>query len=128
MNNPRISKKEQGLIKGALRRVFSRSDLRRSVLARSTTPYADSTRPRVKKWSLCPICDRKSPTYKFAVDHIEPLIPTHLSLEDMSWDEIINRLWCEENNLQAICPICHDTKTAKERKERTLNKKGKKKK
>jgi hypothetical protein len=48
MNNPRVTSKERGLLKGAIRRVFSRSDLRRKVIELSRIDHTDSTRPRVK--------------------------------------------------------------------------------
>lgn len=122
-DNPRITKKEQGLIKGSLRRVFSRSEIRLAAIAKvALTGHRDANRPRVTKWSLCPACNKKIPTYKMAVDHILPLIPVDTSLEFMTWDEVVNRLWCVVENLNAICPDCHDKKTALERKARTANK------
>jgi 5-methylcytosine-specific restriction endonuclease McrA len=60
------------------------------------------------------------------VDHIDPIVPVDSALEVMSWDTVIDRTWCEENNLQAICTECHDEKTAKERKERVQARKEKK--
>jgi hypothetical protein len=43
-----------------------------------------------------------------------------------TWDEFINKLFCEANNLQAICRSCHKTKTAKEQKIRNaIRKQGK---
>lgn len=124
--NQRITKRERALIKGALRRVFSRSELRQKVLDTADIVHTDLTRPRVKKWSKCPVCLNPIPKYLMAVDHILPLIPTDTTFEEMSIDTVIDRLWCEENNLQPICPDCHDAKTKKEREERKLHKKGKK--
>lgn len=126
MNNPRITNKERGLIKGSLRRVFSRSELRQRVVELSRVDHSDPKRPRVKKWSKCKLCQEITPTYLMAVDHIIPLIPVDRSLAEMSWDEIVDRLWCEFFNLQAICPTCHDIKTKAERKERTASKKANK--
>lgn len=127
MNNPRITKKERGLLKGAMRRVFSRSELRQKVIATADVEHHDPARPRVKKWSKCPICRQLTPRYLMAVDHLDPVIPVNTSFEEMSLDTVVDRLWCEEHNLQPICPICHDQKSALERKLRTKNKKGKKK-
>lgn len=122
--NPRISKKEKGLIKGALRRVFSRSDLRRSVLDKSVRPgYYDELRPRVKKWSLCAFCNKMTPSYKAQVDHKDPLVPIDSSLDEMVWNDIVDRLWCDESNLQVLCEDCHDNKSKNERKQRRLIKK-----
>lgn len=116
--NKRISPKERGLIKGALRRVFSRSDLRKAAIDASRIEHVDADRPRVKKWSKCPICKIPTPTYQMEVDHKEPIIPVDRMLEDMDWDEVVNRIWCGSNNLVAICKVCHNTKTSEERKAR----------
>jgi len=122
MNNPRITKKEQGLIKGALRRVFSRSDLRNAVIEASIVKHNNPDRPKVKTWCLCNVCKKPEAKSYMAVDHIEPLIPVSTSFAEMSLDEFIDRLWCVIDNLQAICPTCHDEKTAIERKARKKKK------
>lgn len=113
-----MTAKERNLLKGAIRRVFARSDLRRAILAISVVDYSDEKRPRVKKWSLCPVCSQYIPTYLMVVDHVEPLVPISTSLENMSWDTVIDRTWCEKNNLKAICKPCHKIKTKRENKER----------
>jgi 5-methylcytosine-specific restriction endonuclease McrA len=118
MKNPRITKKEQGLLKGALRRVFSRSELRRAVIDAALVEYSDPSRPRVKKWCRCAICKLPEAKSYVAVDHISPVIPLDRSFEEMSIDEVVNRLWCLLDNLQVLCETCHDDKTAEERKAR----------
>lgn len=126
MSNKNISAKERNLIKGAIRRVFSRSDLRRAVIATAIIEHYDPDRPRVKKWGRCKACDKPTALYQMNIDHIDPIIPVHLSLEEMSWDTVINRTWCDQNNLQPICVTCHNIKTKAERKIRREHKKGKK--
>lgn len=111
--------KERNLLKGAIRRVFSRSELRRKVLDASViNSYSDPTRPRVTKWCKCSGCGKMEPKYLMQVDHTEPLIPVNKSLEEMSWDEVINNTWCAEANLKPICKPCHKLKTKAENKER----------
>lgn len=123
MRNSRITNKERNALKGAVRRVFSRSELRLLVLKASTIKgYADSKRPRVTRWSSCNLCKVVDASYKMNVDHIDPIIPVDNTLEGMSWDTVIDRTWCESVNLQVLCEGCHKEKTKKERKERTLNK------
>lgn len=126
MNNPRITAKERNLIKGALRRVFSRSELRNSILEAAIIAHSDVKRPKVKKWFKCAICKKPEAKSYAAIDHISPLVPLALALADMSWDTVIDCLWCSPGNLQALCPDCHDIKTKAERKERNKNKKEKK--
>lgn len=118
MNNPRITPKERNLIKGAIRRVFSRSELRRKVLGASLVAHSDSTRPRVTKWSMCNICKAPTAQYQAQVDHIIPIIKINSSLEHMTWDQLIDRIWCREDNLQVSCLQCHKVKTASEAKQR----------
>lgn len=119
MHNPRISKKERNLIKGAIRRVFSRSELRSQVIEDSIVAgYYDTKRKRVKTWCKCQLCGELEAKSNMQVDHILPVIPLHLSLEEITLDTLIERIWCDRANLQAICVGCHDVKTAAERKER----------
>jgi len=117
----KLTAKERNLLKGAIRRVFSRSELRQKVVNRTlVADYSDPSRKRVKNWGRCEICLTLTPRSYLAVDHKDPVIPLDRSLEEMSWDELIDRIWCEESNLQAICPECHDSKTKKERKLRKI--------
>lgn len=126
MNNPRITAKERGLIKGAIRRAFSRSDLREKIIARARILHQDPAKPRCKKWIKCEVCKSPSPEWSSQVDHIEPLIPIGKTMADMSMDELIDRTWCSEDNLQAICSTCHDAKTKIEREARTAANRAKK--
>lgn len=122
--NPKLTKKEQGLIKGALRRIFSRSDLRKQVLELSALKgFLDARRPRVKKWSRCQRCLEIVPQYLMEVDHVEPVVPVGSSLSDMTVDRLIDNIWCTKSNLQVICKVCHKIKTLAEAKERRMLKK-----
>lgn len=47
------------------------------------------------------------------VDHIEPIIDPATGFT--TWDECINRMFCEKLNLQLLCKPCHDVKSNKER-------------
>lgn len=123
MLRPRVTKKENGLIKGALRRVFARSELRQKVLNTADIVYIDASRPRVRKWSQCPSCNKPTPKYLMVVDHVDPVIPIETSFEAMSLDVVVNRLWCEEKGLQPLCEICHSVKTKAENKARKRSKK-----
>lgn len=115
MKNERLTKKDIQLIKGAIRRVFSRSDLRKKIIDSVTIEgYNDPERPRVKKWGQCRICNQIVPRYTMQVDHVEPLQPIGVELYDMTADELINRAWCIESNLQAVCKPCHMIKSKQE--------------
>lgn len=121
--NPRITKKEMGLLKGAIRRVFSRSTLRQEALLKVIIKeHHDISRPRVKKWGACLACKQPTPLYLMQVDHVSPVIPVDKSLDTMSWDELIDRIWCDLSNLEPLCPDCHYAKSSLESKERRKNK------
>lgn len=47
------------------------------------------------------------------VDHIVPVIDPEIGFT--TWDDYINRMFCEVENLQVICKACHDVKTTEER-------------
>ena len=47
------------------------------------------------------------------VDHIDPIVDPKTGFID--WDTYINRMFCEEDNLQLLCGPCHDEKSMKER-------------
>lgn len=125
MNN-RLTPKDRGLIKGAVRRAFARSELRRSVLQMAKIVHSDASRPRVKTWYKCAGCSKPFAQHQLEVDHVSPVIPTDTSLEEMSWDDLINRTWCDKMNLQVLCETCHYKKSAIEREERKEHKKKRK--
>lgn len=127
LQNPRLTKKDKGLLKGSIRRVFSRSDLRKSIIEKAIVPgYKDPKRKAVKFWVKCESCGKMEAKSNVQVDHVIPLVPIDRSAEDMSMDELVDRAWCEESNLKPLCKPCHHTKTGLENKERRAFKKGKK--
>lgn len=114
-----MTPKERNLLKGAIRRVFSRSDIRRYIINKTLLPnHTDTTRPRVKNWCKCELCHLPTPKSYMQVDHIQPVIPIGVNLENITWDELVDRIWCDTKNLQGLCEACHDIKTERERKER----------
>lgn len=126
MKNP-SNPKEQGLIKGALRRVFSRSDLRRSIIDNAIIKgHKDPKRKAVKFWVKCEECGKMEAKSNVQVDHVLPVIAVTETLADLSWDDLVNRIWCPANNLKIICKPCHKAKTNRENKERREYKKGRK--
>lgn len=126
MRNP-SNPKERNLIKGAIRRVFSRSELRRRALDKAhIKDYHDPSRKRVTRWGRCSTCNKLEPLYLLQIDHKEPIIPIDSTLEQMSWDEVVDNIWCDERNLQAVCKPCHKAKSKIENAQRRKNKKNEK--
>ena len=67
----------------------------------------------------CAKCHFDFPMTGVQVDHIKPIVSTTKGFK--SWDDFIDKLFCESPNLQVLCKACHAVKTKKER-----NKRGKK--
>ena len=47
------------------------------------------------------------------VDHIKPIVDPETGFT--TWDDYIESMFCERDNLQLLCKSCHDEKSAKER-------------
>ena len=48
-----------------------------------------------------------------AIDHITPIVNPETGF--VSWDELIENMFCEKENLQLLCKSCHDEKSKEER-------------
>ena len=64
--------------------------------------------------SKCSRCEGVFPETETKVDHIEPVVDPDKGFT--SWDEFIERLFCEEEGLQVLCNPCHDEKSEEENK------------
>ena len=68
----------------------------------------------------CEHCKELFPAKDVQADHIEPIVPL-TGFE--TWDQTIERLFCEIDGFQVLCKDCHKIKTDKERKIRQQHKK-----
>lgn len=111
-------------IRGAIRRVFSRSPIVREVLmaGRREIPKFNKDGSRAKKDAVqyqCEVCMTWVSSTKVAVDHIDPVI----SVDDgfIDWNTFVERLGFDrKDNLQRICDDCHNKKTNAERFKRNF--------
>lgn len=111
-----FSPKDRNLIKGSLRRAFTRSDLHIQAEQRNRIEHSDPNHPRCQKWSFCSSCGVVLPTWRTEVDHILPVQPFDKFLEEMTILELIERIFCPSENLQVLCrDTCHLAKTAAEK-------------
>jgi len=109
-----IDLRERNKLLGAVKRVFSRSQLRKDVMEKALSKKRG---PRGGKMYTCSAC--KKPYSKVQVDHKDPVIPIGQAFKDMSWDLVIEqRLYCTPKNLQVLCTDCHKLKSKQEAKER----------
>jgi len=72
---------------------------------------------RLAKHYQCAACSGLFPAKDVQVDHINPVIDPVEGFT--TWDDVINNMFCEAENLQVLCTECHRAKTAAERKIKT---------
>lgn len=68
---------------------------------------------RLAQHYRCNACKAEFPASQMQVDHIQPVVDPVKGFKD--WNTFIKRLFCDEDNLQAICKLCHKLKTRAER-------------
>lgn len=72
----------------------------------------------------CQMCKEVFKSSEIQVDHISPVIgPEGFT----TWDDYINKMFCDVDNLWALCKPCHDKKSKKEVEERKKYRKNQKK-
>lgn len=71
---------------------------------------------------LCAICKHTVPASikvdgrrikNIHVDHIYPIVDPNVGFQ--GWDVMVDRMFCEQDNLQALCEECHTAKTNEEK-------------
>ena len=103
-------------VKGVLRRLSSRSPAHKECMEKAVHPTIKG--PRGGKQYICAYCKNTFSANKVQVDHVEEVIPVNRTIDEMTWDEIIDRIFCDVSLLQVLCKLCHKNKTAEERKAR----------
>jgi len=84
----------------------------RTLLEAQTEKKINPKTKRLAQFYRCNVCKKEFPKKDIEVDHIKPIIPKE---GFTSWDSVINNMYCDGTNLQAICIGCHKKKTKKER-------------
>lgn len=106
----------QSFIKSALRSASVRWPPRYETLADAFVGVKTNPKTgRQAKHYECAMCVGHFPQKDVQVNHKEPVIPTS---GFTSWDEVIERLFCEKEGLEVLCKPCHKAITALENKER----------
>jgi hypothetical protein len=75
------------------------------------------------KLHRCAMCKELFPQNAIKIDHIQPVVDPKVGF--VSWDEYIERMFCEVENLQALCDPCHDNKTKSDKQLSTYTPKNK---
>lgn len=71
---------------------------------------------RLANHYLCNKCKQEFPAKQVQVDHIIPAVDPKTGFT--TWDDFINKLYCDKKNLQVLCIDCHKAKSKKERESR----------
>lgn len=66
------------------------------------------------------------PEWRTDVDHIIPVTSAEKYSYEMDPHEILDKIFCADNNLANLCQLCHSSKTARERRLKKEFRKGKK--
>lgn len=73
-----------------------------------TTTKKNKKSGRLAKHYKCAICSSEFTSTNVQVDHIVPIG------KGLDWNEFIEKLFCEKDNLQVLCKLCHKEKTKNE--------------
>jgi len=103
-------------------RSFIISALRQA--SRRWAPVTDVDRAATTKrgFRLCAGCNQEVPVTtkekgrkvkNTFVDHIKPVVDPAVGFT--TWDDYIERMFCEADNLQVLCKACHDAKSEEEK-------------
>lgn len=103
-------------------RSFVKGNLRRASMKWSPINEVKGEARTRRGFYLCAECKQEVPASKKTgrvrennvhVDHIDAIIDP--SVGWVSWDETIDRMFSEKDNLQLLCSNCHSTKTQEEK-------------
>lgn len=103
-----------GFIRSGLRHKSNRWPVKYDVLNAAKRPYKGPNKRQKFEWQ-CNVCKKWVGGKEIAVDHIIPAgsLKTFTDLP-----RFVETLFCEKDNLQAICTGCHSIKTSEERKKK----------
>ena len=103
-------------IKGGLRSLSVKWPPRYECLNEAkTVKKINSKTGRLAQHYRCNSCKQEFPGKEMQVNHIVPVIPTS---GFVSWDSVVERMFCEKIGLEALCIPCHKTITKEENDER----------
>ena len=73
---------------------------------------------RLAQFYLCAGCAEEFPAKEVSVDHRIPVVGPEGFID---WNNYIEKMYCEAENLQVLCTACHHEKTQLEKGERNKN-------
>jgi 5-methylcytosine-specific restriction endonuclease McrA len=79
--------------------------------AAKTDKHINPATGRLAQFYRCAECNEEQTSKNMEVDHILPVVPP---TGFVSWDNVIERLFCGPENLQVLCVPCHKAKSKEE--------------
>lgn len=70
---------------------------------------------RLAEHYKCAACQGSFPAKNIQVDHIYPVIDPNIGFT--TWDDVIKRMFCEQEDFQILCRECHLEKTKSEKQQ-----------
>lgn len=105
-------------VKSALRSASQRWPPKYKVLSKAYVGQRINPKSgRMAKHYLCKACEEAFPAKEIQVNHIVPVVP--ISGFD-NWDNVVERMFCEESGLEVLCVPCHKSITKEENNARKL--------
>lgn len=119
MSKTDTDRKLYNQIMKALRNVSYKSPTRYKVLQKAFAfRGASPLTKRMNSWYFCNDCGESFMKNQINVDHINPIVPV---TGFVSWDDTIDRMFCDESGLQVLCKGCHTKKSIGENAQRPRN-------
>ena len=106
-------------IVGNLKRAFSRSPtivnfLRKYRREQSWVKKDGTVAKKPHVFYKCFKCQKEFNSTHIQVDHIEPVVPLNIPSKHLSYNTLVERLFCDESNLQILCKEHHKEKSQQE--------------
>ena len=99
-------------IKSALRTASVRWPPRYETLAEAFVDRRTNEKTgKLAKHFKCASCSSLFPQKDVEVNHKQSVVPVE---GFTSWDEVINRMFCEKDGLEVLCKTCHKQRTQEE--------------
>lgn len=105
-------------ILSCMRRTFTRSPIVREALQAAQHPTEKG--PKGGRRIICSMCGGSFGASSIEVDHIEPVIPFDRKAQEMDWNEIAERLFCDVSGLRCLCKDCHEKVTNEQKRQRAI--------
>lgn len=83
--------------------------------AAKTEKKSNPATGRIAQFYSCASCGGEFTSKSVEVDHLNPVVP---ETGFVSWDNVIERLFCNEEGMQVLCLACHKKKSKEENKRR----------